>query len=155
MTDADSTAERLAVVDVATRMAWHADMREWDRLTDVFAEQVILDYTALAGGEPQVLAPEQIAAAWRQTLGNLDSTQHVISNHLVRWEADGTATVTAHFVATHSLANSDGADLWLLGGHYLWRLRKLSRAWKIERVTMTPTWTSGNANIMALAAQAS
>ena len=48
-----SAADRLAVIETCTRVAWHADEREWDALRDLFAEEVRLDYTSLQGGGNQ------------------------------------------------------------------------------------------------------
>jgi hypothetical protein len=48
----ESAADRLAVIETCTHMAWHADRREWDALRDVFTDEVRLDHTSLQGGEP-------------------------------------------------------------------------------------------------------
>ncbi|RKS76733.1 hypothetical protein BZB76_2091 [Actinomadura pelletieri DSM 43383] len=37
------TADRLAIIEACTRMAWHADQRERDRSGEVFANSVTLD----------------------------------------------------------------------------------------------------------------
>lgn len=111
------TAERLEIIEVCTRMGWHADQREWDRLRTVFAAEVLLDYTSLNGGEPATLTPDQIVAAWSGLLGAFDATQHLITGHLVTVAGD-TAVCTASFQATHRLANPFGSPLWTLGGTY-------------------------------------
>ncbi|GAA3201236.1 nuclear transport factor 2 family protein [Nonomuraea roseoviolacea] len=69
-----TTDDRLAIIETCTRMAWHADQREWDRLAGIFADSVTLDYTSLNGGEPAVLTPAQIVGAWSGLLGAFDTT---------------------------------------------------------------------------------
>ncbi|MFI7442833.1 nuclear transport factor 2 family protein [Nonomuraea indica] len=149
-----STVEdRWAIVEACTRMAWHADQREWDLLKSVFADEVVLDYTSLNGGEPATLTPEQIVGAWSRVLGGFDATQHLITNHLVTVAGD-TAVCTASFQATHRLANPFGSPLWTLGGTYRFDLVRAGDAWRISGVVMTATWADGNRDLMALAADA-
>ncbi|MGN9847154.1 nuclear transport factor 2 family protein [Nonomuraea sp. H19] len=62
--------DRLDIIETCTRMGWHADRREWERLVEVFAEQVALDYISLNGGEPVALSPAQIVEAWTGVLGS-------------------------------------------------------------------------------------
>lgn len=80
--------DRLVIIETCTRMAWHADQREWDRLAGVFAGTVVLDYTSLNGGEVAELTPGQIVDAWSGLLGAFDATQHLVTNHLVTVEGD-------------------------------------------------------------------
>ncbi|MDP9861905.1 MULTISPECIES: nuclear transport factor 2 family protein [Streptosporangium] len=143
--------DRLAIIEVCTRMGWHADQREWDRLRTIFSDTVTLDYTSLNGGEPAALTPEQIVGAWSVVLGGFDATQHLITNHLVAVDGD-TAVCTASFQATHRLANPFGSPLWTLGGTYRFDLVRADGDWRISGVVMTATWADGNKDLMALAA---
>ncbi|MFI6294179.1 nuclear transport factor 2 family protein [Nonomuraea sp. NPDC050790] len=141
----------MAIIETCTRMAWHSDQREWNRLAEVFADSVTLDYTSLNGGEPATLTPAQIVEAWSGLLGAFDATQHLITNHLVTVE-DGTAVCTASFQATHRLANPHGSPLWTLGGTYRFDLVRSGGGWKISGVVMTATWADGNKDLLAPAA---
>ncbi|WP_067812746.1 nuclear transport factor 2 family protein [Actinomadura kijaniata] len=143
--------DRQAVVEACTRMAWHADQREWEALKAVFADEVRLDYTSLNGGEPAVLSPELIVDAWSRVLGGFDATQHLVTNHLVTLDGDA-AVCTASFQATHRLADPFGAPLWTLGGTYRFDLVRVGGAWRISGVVMTAAWADGNKELMALAA---
>jgi hypothetical protein len=144
----DGLSDRLDVVDVCTRMCWHTDKREWDRLrTDVFTGKVLVDYTSLNGGAPTELTAEELIAAWRGLLADLTATQHLLTNHLVRIEGD-TALATADFQATHLLPNALGGPLWTLGGHYRFTLRRTTAGWRIDGLTMTAVWAEGNRHIL-------
>jgi hypothetical protein len=121
----DSTLDRFDIVDTTVRMAWHADRREWDALSDVFAPQVRLDYTSLTGGEAATVERGDLIGSWRNALGGLSATQHLVGNHLV--------TPT-------------------LGGHYRFELSRASEGWRITDLTMTADWAAGNQQIMTLAA---
>ncbi|SEH00906.1 SnoaL-like domain-containing protein [Nonomuraea solani] len=141
-----TTEDRLAIIETCTRMAWHADQREWNRLGEVFADSVTLDYTSLNGGEPAVLTPPQIVKAWSSLFSAFDATQHLITNHLVT--VDGaTALCTASFQATHRRTNPFGSPLWTLGGTYRFDLTRTDGTWKIRAVVMTITWADGNKDL--------
>ncbi|MEU7642039.1 MULTISPECIES: nuclear transport factor 2 family protein [unclassified Streptomyces] len=140
--------DRLDIVDVCTRMCWHTDKREWDQLrTEVFADKVQLDYTSLNGGEPAELIADEVIGAWRALLSGLASTQHLLTNHLVRLYGD-TAVATADFQATHWQPNARGGPHWTLGGHYRISLHRTLRGWRIDGLTMTTDWAKGNRQIM-------
>ena len=148
------SSDRDLIIDTTTRVAWYADQRRWDDIPGLFAEKVILDYTSLTGGEPATVTPAEIAGSWKTSLENLDATQHLVSNYLVELDEDGTrAIATAQFFATHLLANHQGGPTWTLGGHYRWTLHRVDHTWKIDSMTMTATWASGNQQIMTLAAE--
>jgi len=149
---APSAAEnKIEIAETCTRMAVHADRREWTLLRGLFADKVLLDYTSLNGGEPVRLAPQEIVDAWAAALGGFDATQHLIANHLVQVDGDR-AVCTASFQATHRLATPHGAPLWTLGGDYRWELARTGGRWLITSVVMTATWGDGNKDLPAQAA---
>ena len=151
-TAAPSPSEtRIEVVETCTRMAVHADRRAWALLRGLFAEEVLLDYTSLTGGDPVQLTPDEIVVAWSATLGGYDATQHLIANHLVQVDGDR-AVCTASFQATHRLAGPHGSPLWTLGGDYRWELTRIDGRWLINSVVMTATWGDGNKDLPAHAA---
>lgn len=147
MTGEQRAADRLAVVEATIRMAWHTDRREWDRLEEVLADEVTLDYESLTGLAPTTLARKQVTDSWAAVLGQLEATQHLVANHLVTIDGDQ-ATCTAAFQATHVLANPHGGPLWTLGGHYAYELARGAGGWRITSVRLTADWASGNQQIM-------
>jgi hypothetical protein len=147
----ESAADRLDVIEACTRMAWHADQRDWAALRDVFANEVRLDYTSLQGGEPATVSRDELVASWAGLLGKLQATQHLLTNHLVAVSGNE-ASCTAAFQATHLLPNAHGDPIWTLGGSYRFQLVRDGATWRISALTMTATWASGNQQIMSLAA---
>lgn len=135
--------DRTDIIETCTRMAWHADRREWDLLAGVFADEVALDYTSLNGGEPVTLSPAAVVDAWRGGLGAFEATQHLIANHLVAVDGD-TAVCTASFQATHRRSQPYGSPLWTLGGHYRFDLVRTGSGWRIGGVVMTAEWGDGD-----------
>ena len=113
-----SIADRLAVIDAVTRVAVLADRRHWEELRELFADPVEVDYTALSGGEPEELSPDDLVISrWKPFLEGFRTTQHMLTNHLVEVEGDE-ATCHADVRATHFLPQEDDPDgsVWQVGG---------------------------------------
>ncbi|MEV4166428.1 nuclear transport factor 2 family protein [Nonomuraea dietziae] len=130
--------DRFDVIDTCTRMAWHADEWEWDRLAQVFAKKVTLDYTSLNGGEPVTLTPAQIIEGWAAAPGSYATTQHLLGNHLVTMDADD--AVCPALRATHRKAD---ASLRTLGGNHRFDLVRAGDGWRITTDVMTTAWSDG------------
>lgn len=137
--DFQALADRAAVIDTVNRVGTGADWREWEACRACFADEVRVDYTSLAGGEPAVVRADELVAGWARTFSGFDATQHVIASHDVRLEGDR-AVCRSHFVATHRI----GADFWRLAGHYRHELARAGDAWKVTAMTMTWTWEEGD-----------
>lgn len=140
---------RTDLIQTVTRVFWHTDHHEWDRLATVFAPQVRLDYTALVGGEPAEATPRDIIDAWQPGFEAIDAHQHLVANHLVEIH-DDRGVLTAAFQATHQYAG----QFWVLGGDYHFELSLQGEEWLVSAMTMTPTWQTGNSDLLAQAMQA-
>jgi hypothetical protein len=141
-------ADRLAIVELISRMALHVDARAWRELTELFTDPVFIDYTSLNGGEPASLAPSALISGWRQALDRLDATQHIVAGHAVELDGDS-ATCAANVQGTHTRANHSGGPLWTVGGRYDFALRRTPSGWRISALTLSVQWASGNRYIMS------
>jgi hypothetical protein len=149
---ADHT-DRLAIQELTSAMLLHLDAREWDRVLDLFADSVRVDYTSLNGGEPQTVTSAALIGGWRQPLDHLDATQHLLGNQVVQVDGDQ-ARCSAHVQGTHVLANASGGPVWTVGGRYEFGLVRTRDGWKIDAITLIVLWATGNRYIMQLAAAA-
>ncbi|TWJ21570.1 nuclear transport factor 2 family protein [Micromonospora endolithica] len=94
----EDLVDQFAIQRVITEYAWFVDRRDWDALVATFADTVVVDYTAMSGGEAETLSgPEQVDR-WRRELGVLDGTQHVVTGVIADVTGD-TATATANVLA--------------------------------------------------------
>jgi SnoaL-like domain len=147
----DSVTDRLEIVELSSAMGLLIDAREWDALEQrVFGDPVDVDYTSLQGGDPQTVRPEELIGGWRQVLDHLDATQHLISGQVVTVDGDR-ATCAANVQGTHVLANATGGPLWTVGGRYDFGLSRTGEGWRINALTLTVLWATGNRHIMQLA----
>ncbi|MEM8921876.1 MAG: nuclear transport factor 2 family protein [Actinomycetota bacterium] len=105
--------DHTTITDTITRLFRHADHHDWAELRTVFAEDVVLDYTSLQGGEPATVPADGVIGGWRAAFEAIDAHQHLVANHLVTVDDGGAAaTATAAFQATHQWQE----ETWTLGG---------------------------------------
>ncbi|MCX4745385.1 nuclear transport factor 2 family protein [Kitasatospora sp. NBC_01287] len=138
------------VIETTVRMCWYTDLRAWDRLGEVMAEKVALDYSSFGVGAPTEVGRGDLIASWRSLLGGLKATQHILTNHLVTRDGDQ-AICTAHFQATHIADIGLGENTYTLGGRYKFGLRLTEQTWLIESIVMTAIWAKGNREIFSVA----
>lgn len=148
-----SPTDQLAIVATVNEIGRAADMRDWSRLREQFSDEVLVDYTSLTGGQPARINADDLIASWQAFLPGFTVTQHMVASHRVSVNGER-ATVLSQFIATHRLAGATGGELWTLGGHYRHSLRKIGAAWKVDAITMTWSWQTGNTELPKLAAQA-
>lgn len=142
-----STNDRDAIAELVGRLGLLVDGRDWPSLETLFSEEVDLDYSSLTGEEPQRVAASDLIAGWRENLGRLESTHHLIANVVIEIDGDA-AAVAANVTATHVLENPGGGPLWTLGGRYDIEARRTPGGWCISGLALTVRWTSGNQAIM-------
>ncbi|WP_261300732.1 nuclear transport factor 2 family protein [Paenibacillus andongensis] len=144
---------KMAIIETVSKFAYYADHRQWEDLQQLFTEEVKVDYTSLAGGEPVTIPANVLMDSWNKVLTPLKATQHLISNHIIDFDNEHQATCRAYFQAQHEFPNPFGGSQWTLGGKYLFLFVKENTQWKISELVMTAVWANGNQNIMNLASQ--
>lgn len=140
-------ADRSGIVDAITAIAAGADRRDWARVRMAMADTVTTDYTSLWGGEPVTQPADTLVSQWSGFLPGFDATQHLVSNHTITGFEGDMAAAQADFQATHRI----GADLWVLGGRYDYRLVRSDDRWVVSAITMTAGWESGDRGLVATA----
>ncbi|KAJ7442335.1 hypothetical protein B0H11DRAFT_2204473 [Mycena galericulata] len=66
--------DRANIQDTITRMAWHLDRREWDKVASVFADDLIMDYSSVLGGQSVHTTPVAQAQVFKGRLDHMDAT---------------------------------------------------------------------------------
>lgn len=139
-------ADRAAILDLVSRIAFGADLREWDAVRACFADTVRVDYRSLTGEAPAAVPADALVGGWARTFSGFDVTQHLVTNHQVEVAGDA-AVCRSHFLATHGI----GPERWRLAGHYRHALARLPAGWRVTELTMTWTWEEGDRGLLARA----
>lgn len=151
--------DRAKIIDTVNSIGTFADLGQWDRVKEAFADEVILDYTSYAaavaggdGGSPATLTPDQIVAAWKTVLPGYERTQHLITNHLVTIDGDKAHCLSQVF-ASHYLPNTQGEDYWIVVGHYDHELVRTENGWKVTLMRLNYGFQLGNLKLSDLAVE--
>jgi 3-phenylpropionate/cinnamic acid dioxygenase small subunit len=135
--------DRLDIAEVLARYCDALDQRRWELLAAVFAADASADYGSV--GTPTGV--EAIASAIRNTIENLDATQHLIGNVQVQVQGD-TATAQCYLISQHVRAGQPGGEEYLLGGRYVDELARTPDGWRITFRRLDRMWTSGNRDVV-------
>ena len=139
MLELGELSDRIEIGDLLTRYTRAIDVRDWDRLDDVFLPDARIDYTAtggIAGAYPEV-------KAWlAKMLPIFGRTQHVVGQADVRLDGD-TAAVAAYFLNPMVLESPDGEQLWEFGGYYHHRLVRTPAGWRSRELVEELVWKRG------------
>jgi 3-phenylpropionate/cinnamic acid dioxygenase small subunit len=132
----DAHADRHEIEELLDRYATIIDAREYERLTEIFLPDAVLDYSS-SGAEPGPLHP---VAAWiEKGLSLFASSQHLITNKQVELAGD---KATSHALFFNPLVAKDGAVMFV-GGAYHDQWLRTPVGWRIiERVQET-SWAFG------------
>lgn len=144
----NESAIQKAIIDIFVG----TDARDWQRVKGPFSDQVLLDYTAMAGGEPATLSPDQIVTSWQAVLPGFDKTHHQLGNFVVSLSGDE-ATVFCYGTATHYLPQPDGRNVWTVVGTYDFHLIRRNSHWKADRMRFNLKYQDGNTDLPTQAAE--
>jgi ketosteroid isomerase-like protein len=142
-------SDEAAVATVVESVATLADRGEFDALERLYAPEVRVDYTSLAGGEPEVKSATALMTEWANVLPGFDRTRHAISNIKVKL-AGSTATATANVVADHWI----GSRHWQVSGRYDYALARDGRDWRITAHRLTVKGEKGSRDVFGPAMEA-
>ncbi len=131
-----------AISDVTIAYCWAIDNHEWDVLrNDVFLPD------ATAGLVSEHVGVESIISRISGALGNLDASQHMVSNHQIAIEGD-TAQSRCYLQAQHVRKAADGGPNYIVAGIYADQFVRTSIGWRIKRRDLTVLWTEGNLRVV-------
>jgi hypothetical protein len=126
------------IVGLAVRYASALDQKDWQLLHSVFAPDGVL----MAGALGEVRGPNAIGAAIQGVLDGL-TTQHLNGNHCVVVKGDRARHI-CYLQAQHVRSGMPGCNWFTIAGTYEDDVIRKPEGWRIQRRTLTITWTNGN-----------
>jgi len=146
------TMDKQTIIQTITTIFSGSDQRQWQHVAGSFANEVILDYTSMAGGTPATVSPQQIITAWQAVLPGFQSTHHQVGNFTVTVTGNK-AIATHHGLALHWLPNESGNNVWVVVGTYDYTLIKKDDTWKVTGMKFNLQKQEGNLQLPVLAGQ--
>ncbi|MCA2216564.1 nuclear transport factor 2 family protein [Jidongwangia harbinensis] len=130
-----------AVTASIVRFFRAVDTRDWATVRALLADEVVLDYVSLFGGEVETVAADEVVERWRALLPGFDATQHFLG---VPAELDG--TVQANVRGYHVL----GDEVWMVAGWYRLTLTAGDPA-RVAGIVLTAAYETGDRELVARA----
>ena len=134
---------REAIVDTITTLFIATDERDWGAVRAVLAPTLDFDMTSVAGGEPQRLGGDQVAAMWEQGLAPITAVHHQAGNFRVQLGAEE-ARASCYGIAYHYRVHPSGRNTRVFVGSYSFRLREGGGRWRITSFRFTVKFVDGN-----------
>ena len=125
--------DRNAIIDTMSRYATGLDQRDAATYRSCFTDELEVH---IGDAEPRRCSADEWASQAFAAVGMFQSTQHIITNHVVSLEGEK-AECVAYLQAQHF--NPDKA--LMVGGYYTNRLVREARGWRISSLKLTITWT--------------
>jgi hypothetical protein len=139
--------EEQKIREVITALFKGADQHNWEKVKQVLAGEVLLDYTSMTGAAPSMLSPQLIVDSWAGFLPGFDKTHHQLSGFRVKRSGDQ-ALANYFGKADHFIAG----NVWTVEGTYETELYKLAGEWKITKQTFRLSGQSGELGLPTIAA---
>lgn len=142
--------DKQQAIETVNQLFIGVDERNWEQVSNVFADKVLLDYTSMAGGEPALLTSQQIIDSWKGVLPGFDKTHHQLGNYLVEGDSSS-IKVFCYGTATHYLANESGKNVWTVVGTYNLELSEANGVLKITAMKFNMKYMDGNSDLAQMA----
>lgn len=132
-----------------TKLFVYTDQQEWEKLKNIFAEKVLLDYSSFTGAPAAELTSDEIIQAWSGFLPGFEATHHQVGNYLIESNVN-TARVFCYGMATHYLPNDSGKNVWIVVGSYDFDLVKTETGWQVNAMKFNFKYQDGNTELPQL-----
>ena len=124
------TPDVAAIKTVVESVAVLADSGNFEALEKLYADEILVDYTSLSGGEPELKSPQALLTEWAGVLPGFERTRHYISN--IKVSVTGPrAIATADVIADHYVAGL----YWQVAGDYRYEFVDAGDRWRITAAT--------------------
>ena len=127
----DEAAIRLVVDEIDNT----CDAKDWEACRGFFSDEVEVDFTSLAGGEPARISADDLIGAWKGNLFAEKKTFHQRGNHRIEIAGDN-ATVFSKAYAFNLLESGEITGLWEVWGNYTHDLVRTSEGWKCSAMKL-------------------
>lgn len=130
------------IIETINRYSWALDLKQCDRLADVFAPDLYADYEG-----PVWTDLASFIADMTRAHDRLGRTQHLLGSHVVSVDGDeATCGSYGHNTLTR-LVDSEWAQ-FSIGTRYEDRLRRTDDGWRVYHRTARHLWRAGDRRVI-------
>ncbi|OTB05105.1 hypothetical protein M426DRAFT_10949 [Hypoxylon sp. CI-4A] len=160
--------DRANIYDTVIRLTINIDLESFEGLVkDVYAPEVVIDYTSMFGGKPMETTAKEWSDSLRPLMEAYDGHQHIVSAVLIELPQPGKGVtrpdkckVIANVEGHMFRRAARGGPMMHNGGRYhldLVRLPELEakgeNPWRITRHGTHLVWEDGSTDVMAAVAR--
>ncbi len=132
--------DRVDIIDTLLRYATSVDTRDWNLLLKAYTDEIEVDMLSIGMEEVKTMSAKEFGEMIERAVMIFDSTQHLLSNHVVNIDGDR-ATHVAYVQAQHFRMEGAEAKAVTMGGYYSNCLIRTPEGWRINKYKITITWT--------------
>lgn len=141
--------DRAEIAELLVRYCFAIDLRDWDRLREVFGPEAVITYS----GPRTTNGIDAIVDFFRTTTSVVAVTQHLLQTSQV-WAtapdaAAGLTHVTAHHVPDGAALPADEGSTYTVTGTYADEFIRTDEGWRIARRVLTLLTRAGDPAILA------
>ena len=138
------------VLETVRKLFIFPDEENWEGMAnEVFAENVLMDYSSFGAGKPIEMKREDIINQWEPFFDKMEHTHHQLGNELIEIN-DKEALVSAYVTAGHYKQMPDNNNLWTVVGTYNIKLFNGKNGWRVTAMKFNYKYQEGNQDIQKL-----
>ena len=118
------------------------DTHNWQLFRSIFTDQidVLLTDAARADRPRQIVDADKFTNMVDSVISSFRITQHFLTDYHIEVKGDD-ATCFCYMQARHfPPSNKPQQQIWDMGGHYTYHLKRTPDGWKIPKYTLIMTW---------------
>ncbi len=146
MDSLDYLIDHRQIVHLINTLFLSLDEKEWDKVKDCFAPNVVFDISAMDSQQKSMLTPGDIVKQWKNDMKVIDAMHHQTGNYTVSLNGS-TAEVVCTGSSTQYRANAKGSNtLTYYGSYHLHMIRGLEE-WRIDKFRFHLKFYEGNPDL--------
>lgn len=138
-TTALTAEDRFAINDCLARYCFALDDRDFGKLEQVFAPDIVWQYGTFGSGTDSASLVDMITAS----LSTIAKTQHLLGTSVAEATPEG-AYARTYVSAQHVQHAAEAGHLFMVAGWYHDHLVRVDDGWRIARRTYENVWLEGN-----------
>ena len=145
----DRLVDHAEMVRIADAIDAAVDAKDWAAARSHFTDEITVDFTSLAGGEPATIPADALISGWSGNLTDEKQSFHLRGNHRISFDGPDMALMQSNGYAWNrmergGLPENGGEALWEVWGTYLHGFVRTEDGWRVNSMTFTATAERGN-----------